>query len=273
MFNLLNIRNSKRGYSIKNIRQNAMAPYPLIPFHRRGKLCAFTLAEVLITLVIVGVIAALTVPTLIAKYTEQQTVTAVKKFYSEISQAYNAAIAKNGPTDTWELVYGGESAEKLLNILAPHLRIMNRCGAAGANGKCFGDATYKTLNPNVNWFLGNPGTYGSYASARLDNGFVFWTWANNCNMNVGSTEKLQHTCGTIGVDINGYKKPNALGKDTFYFWVTKNAIVPIGSRFDTEHPLDTYCNRSDAGGNNGYACAAWIIEKGNMDYLHQDVHW
>lgn len=53
---------------------------------------AFTLAEVLITLGIIGVVAAMTIPVLVQKYKEQATVTRVKKFYSVFSQAYTMAI-------------------------------------------------------------------------------------------------------------------------------------------------------------------------------------
>lgn len=53
----------------------------------------FTLAEVLITLVIIGVIAALTIPALINKTNEQDTVTSVKKAYTILSQAYQKTIA------------------------------------------------------------------------------------------------------------------------------------------------------------------------------------
>ena len=226
----------------------------------------------MITLVIVGVIAAITVPTLIAKYTEQQTVTKKKKFYSEISQAYNAAIAKNGPPETWKWVNSGAGSEDIMNILAPHLRIMNRCGAGGSKDKCFGNVTYKTLNPTVNWAV-NPSTYQGYSASRLDNGFVFWILSRgNCNINEGAG-KQQYICANIGVDINGYKKPNALGKDTFYFYITKYGVVPIGTKGATLFPLDTYCKLSSTTDRNGYACTAWIITNGNMDYLHGDVSW
>ena len=49
---------------------------------------AFTLAEVLITLVIIGVIAAITVPTLVNSYTQQTYISALKKNYSVLSNAF-----------------------------------------------------------------------------------------------------------------------------------------------------------------------------------------
>lgn len=56
----------------------------------------FTLAEVLITLVIIGIIAAMTIPSLINKTNEQETVSALKKTYSSLSQAYQKIFAENG---------------------------------------------------------------------------------------------------------------------------------------------------------------------------------
>ena len=53
---------------------------------------AFTLAEILITLGIIGVVSAMTMPSLIQNYREKQTVTAVKKAYSEFSQAYAMTV-------------------------------------------------------------------------------------------------------------------------------------------------------------------------------------
>ena len=71
---------------------------------RRGrKRAAFTLAEVLITLAIIGVVAALTIPTLVQKYKERETVTRVKEFYSVFSQAYQLAILEHGTFDQWNL--------------------------------------------------------------------------------------------------------------------------------------------------------------------------
>ncbi len=254
--------NKKELIMIKTISNN----YP--PCTHNG----FTLAETLITLVIIGIVAALTVPTLIAKNAEEQTITSVKKFYSEISQAYNTAIAENGPPETWDWAYTGEGSERIMDIFAPYLRIMKRCGAGGAIDKCFGTTRYKTLNTNVNWIF-QPSTDSIYSTARLDNGFIFWIWSHSpCTTNYGS-EKLRNVCGAVGVDINGYKKPNALGRDTFYFWITKTGIVPMGTKLDTKYPLATYCNKTLTNGTNGYACSSWIISNGNMDYLHKNISW
>ena len=75
---------------------------------------AFTLAEVLITLVIIGVIAAITIPSLINKTNEQETVVAVKKAYSILSQAYQRIVAENGEINPSAL--GSSDEERAKNI-------------------------------------------------------------------------------------------------------------------------------------------------------------
>ena len=62
-----------------------------------NKKFAFTLAEVLITLGIIGVVAAMTLPTLIQNYRKQQTTTQLKATYSILSQAFeHAQVSRAG---------------------------------------------------------------------------------------------------------------------------------------------------------------------------------
>jgi prepilin-type N-terminal cleavage/methylation domain-containing protein len=60
---------------------------------------AFTLAEVLITLAIIGVVAALTIPTVVRNYQKQETITRLKKAYSALANTTNLAMAEYGPLE------------------------------------------------------------------------------------------------------------------------------------------------------------------------------
>lgn len=68
-------------------------------------LYAFTLAEVLITLGIIGVVASMTIPTLISSYRKNVVIIRMQKFYSIMNQAVRASEVDNGPTTSW--TYGG----------------------------------------------------------------------------------------------------------------------------------------------------------------------
>ncbi len=100
--------------------------------------CAFTLAEVLITLGIIGVVAALTMPTLVQNYKKKVVETRLAKFYSVMNNAIRMAEAYYGPQDTWSDYYetdeydddhnisyekGGKYDTHVNKYFAPYLKI------------------------------------------------------------------------------------------------------------------------------------------------------
>lgn len=71
---------------------------------------AFTLAEVLITLGIIGIVAALTMPSLIAHHRKVATASKLKKFYSTMEQAIRFGEAEYGDSNEW--VKAGQQTDK-----------------------------------------------------------------------------------------------------------------------------------------------------------------
>lgn len=216
---------------------------------------AFTLAEVLITLAIIGVVAALTVPTVIRNYQERQTISALKKAYAQLSQAFNMATIENGAISTWSL----ENCDTVLDIMQPYLKITKKC-AKGSG--CISDS-YKALNGKDTTAL------NSHCRGRLADGTSFTIYTHdgikNCETN--------NYCGEIGIDLNGNKAPNQIGKDFFLFFITKNGVRPMGAPDTVSRQLATNCKMSNQDIYTGYACTAWVIAKSNMDYLRRDVSW
>ena len=92
------------------------------------KIKGFTLAEVLITLGIIGVVAALTLPTLIQKYQKKAFATKVKQTYSIVSNALISSIAENGAPNTWNFngtIITPESIEKIAKTyFVPYFNII-----------------------------------------------------------------------------------------------------------------------------------------------------
>lgn len=227
---------------------------------------AFTLAEVLITLGIIGIVAALTIPTLMQNANEKATVTALKKAYSTLSQAYTMAVQENGTPDNWGLSGDGTGSKNILDMLAPKLKIQKNCEA---NGDCFPDKMYKTLG-NGNWqnFFGST----TIGQAQLADGSLLVTISYaDCNTPRGTSPALQNPCGWLGVDTNGAKNPNQLGVDFFAFYLTKTGIIPIGTAQETTGISFDDCKNK----NMGYGCAAWVIYNENLDYLKcaSDLSW
>ena len=105
----------------------------------------FTLAEVLITLAIIGVVATLTLPSLMSNTAEQQSITAFKKVMNTLNEAgqMNAAlegfdytIASAGSiTDSVQ-----DNIQSLCSLFNERLQVSKEAsGAYGATGKCKAD--------------------------------------------------------------------------------------------------------------------------------------
>ena len=220
----------------------------------------------MITLVIIGVVAALTIPNLLQKYQEQTTVERLKKFYSTISNAYTQAKMNEGPVDEWgwEDYNAVNGSVNGLNKLVPYLKVEKNCGSTN---DCFPNANYKKFRHDQSF---NTRYTQRYAKALLSDGtaFAVETYSKDCSYVMGTSKDLKEVCAIIHVDINGHEKPNIIGKDYFFFYLTKNAIIPAGVKEAFYFSLSSCTTVSDTA--TGYGCAAWVVYKGNMDYLHCD---
>jgi prepilin-type N-terminal cleavage/methylation domain-containing protein len=172
--------------------------------NKKSKQKAFTLAEVLITIGIIGVVSALTIPTLIKNYQKKVTVEKLKVAYSILSQAVETSKQDNGDLSTWSLQL---SSADFANIyILPYLKDWSKIPAYQAYTRGNGGEI-----PPFNW-----NTSQLYA---LSNGMVI-SLNNDCE------QLLQ-----ITVDINGKAKPNYMGKDIFIFTISyaKNKLTPYGN--------------------------------------------
>ncbi len=168
----------------------------------------FTLAEVLITLTIIGVVAALTIPTVVRNYQKQQTVVQLKKVYSALSNTTNLAIAEQGPITGWKVGANnsGQAAIDFANTyLIPYLKVSKNC-ETNITGVCTFNYTY--LNSSTQNSLSN-----AYTRFYLNDGiFIALRIANTI-----AEDGLNYRQAYLYIDINGQKKPNKHGKDIFFF--------------------------------------------------------
>jgi prepilin-type N-terminal cleavage/methylation domain-containing protein len=216
---------------------------------------AFTLAEVLITLAIIGVVAALTIPAVVKNYQKTQVLTQLKKVYSALSNTTNLAIADEGPVAGWKLGQdsSGEAASDFANTyLIPYLKVSKNCGTATSD-----DCTFKYITKN-----NAEATLGTkYSKFFLNDGtFIALSIENN-------QTAPAFTVTTI-IDLNGQKKPNLLGRDVFsYRYIILHRDYPnetgkfIPNCFSNKNfNRDTLVNNTTYGCNvTGFCCAALIM--------------
>lgn len=212
--------------------------------------CAFTLAEVLITLGIIGIVAALTMPALIADYKKKEDVAKLKKAYTIINQAFKLSEVDNGSSEHWASAYdigAIEYYEKYWEhyFQGPSLcQTYKECGFSSSR-------PWKLLNGNVApTVVDMSGTSNSRVFFYTSDGILFGIFSTHGDM---TSPNL-----SVFVDINGAKKPNINGKDLFIFTrVAGKGIYPLGYN----HTIESINQNCSLQGVGDY-CAAKIMQDG-----------
>lgn len=242
---------------------------------------AFTLAEVLITLTVIGVVAALTLPTLVENHREKATVSKLKKSYSMLNQAYVRALYEHG--SLWDWGFAGDSSTSsidpetgerkydtqtiansklFLDTITEHMSNVTKCYQPSC------DISYYKLKSLAG--IENTAKNSAHNIFDLPDGtslFGGWLTLSSCK---------NASCGDIGVDINGSKNPpNTDGIDVFFFNIRADKLVPYGNTGETIMKFPANCDTTNTTlSNNGHGCTAWVIYNENMDYLHcNDLSW
>ena len=98
---------------------------------------AFTLAEVLITLGIIGIVAAMTIPNLMTKYYEKRTVNQLKEIQSIIAQSVRMSEEEFGDASSWTNEYWTKKGdEEIAEKLKYSLKIATDCGTSDPKNAC-----------------------------------------------------------------------------------------------------------------------------------------
>ena len=188
----------------------------------KNRRAAFTLAEVLITLGIIGVVAALTIPTLISKYQDIQFKTAYKKAFSDFNQVLLSSMANNEmPYRTNR--YDSNATAKEFKIIKAGFKIAKECNndtfyECWAQGDTVCGGTCSSGNPDDGIDLDN-GMPQPYNSGKP---FI--------DMSGRSWVPYFYTENIYLVDTNGLAKPNMFGKDRWIFTLAdeKGQRVSVG---------------------------------------------
>lgn len=219
---------------------------------------AFTLAEVLITLLIIGVVASLVVPNLINDSQNEELNALLKKNYSAFTNAAKLMMNDYGGN----LIGVFNSEQDMYNKFGNYIIFSKICPAGST--ECFyaGTNTWKNL-------YGDDGSY-DHTTTRTgilnDGTAVRFTFESlSCATSHGAGSPAEFSCGYVEIDVNGYKKPNIMGRDIFFFWITKTGVYPNGIYNDVRSNWSLYCDKTSSAGNSGRGCAAKILSGGKVD--------
>ncbi len=220
---------------------------------------AFTLAEVLIVLAVIGIIAALTIPALISNTNKKELETGLKKYYSTLSQALERANFELGGcyyasciNDAYGALYPDWPDVKMFGVhglLRKYLINVNEVSREETTGVDFwelaGDHQYTTFNKDV--------LYGGGTDLYLlDDGQMILRDGASIMIENASPWDVMY----ITVDVNGPSKgPNQFGVDTFTFQIMNpEGLVPMGAPDTVFEDQGTYCSKTSTDEFNGMGC-------------------
>ena len=210
---------------------------------------AFTLAEVLITLGIIGIVAAMTLPTLIQKNQDRQLIAQTKKVYADINNAILLAQKDYGVVgDNGFLFNTTDTSAQVAKKLSKYFAGSKVCSSATQKGcpQYYYERKYATLRKDSDGAAATDNF--SFPKIILANGAIIDVSTNmtGCtpteytdtrineygqvikdeNGNPETYTYISDTCANLRFDVNGPKQPHQFGRDNYHLWVSKNKIKP-----------------------------------------------
>ena len=211
---------------------------------------AFTMAEVLITLGIIGIVAAMTLPSLIQKHRDKVIITQIRKVYSDINNAAVRAQADFGvigdnsqlfnPSNTsiqtaenfakyftGAKVCAGKTVRKCKHFYPDNIKYATPyVGSSGTNAYWGNDWPIIILQNGAVLYIQqrtNPDCYGEETWEHKDE---FGNPIKDADGNVITSTSVVEICASIVMDVNGNKSPNRIGQDVQSIIIYKKTIEP-----------------------------------------------
>ena len=182
---------------------------------------AFTLAEVLVTLGIIGVVSAMTVPTLMQNHQRKTYVTQLHKVYNEFQQSFVQKINDHNAVNLTEAGFVSGSEE---DFLKSYFKIVKYCDKTTAD--CFASSYNSLSGSSVDLSLmtnGYKAVLASGASVSLD---------------LTDSAGTGDCVGSIFVDINGKSGPNIAGRDLFRMYIYSDGVLD-------DYLVDSTCRKTN----------------------------
>lgn len=158
----------------------------------------------LVTLGIIGVVSAMTVPTLMQNYQKKSYVVQLHKVYNELSQALLQYQTDRNALNLKEA--GLTSTNAIDDFIKKYFKIVQECDSMS---DCFADS-YRKMDGTITNSWGS--NYKSFVLASGASVRPIYSLEGNKIINVA-------------VDVNGPKGPNIVGRDLFWLYVYTNSLI------------------------------------------------
>ena len=204
----------------------------------------FTLAEVLITLAVIGIVASMTIPGLMQSTNNEELKVAWRKKFAEISQIQLKLMTNNEIPFT--------DSEDIYNIFKTNLNVMNSSTTKSlwhADNKWFniyGEPSTSNLNYTNSFVLSD----GSYIVRILNQPCS----SSSYTYYAGGT----YWCSQFLVDVNGAKGPNKTGSDIFGLEIRNDKVYAFGGQGSTISGAN--CGATAHATGSGSECSAKALQ-------------
>ena len=184
---------------------------------------AFTLAEVLITLGIIGMVAQMTLPALMQSTDKQANLSRLKKFYASFNQGMQMYMQSEDCPDLacTNIFLGKHDSAEWQSAVLSALKISFKNVVPCVGSEC--KVIIKYLGGGSPFSLFEYPTY--YTVKMSDGSLVAFRDADSQNCYVSETGKIKGICSFVYVEVNGAKFPNTRGRDFFIFILAADGVL------------------------------------------------
>ncbi len=192
----------------------------------RSKVDGFTLAEILVTIGIIAVVAAMTMPALISNHRRKVLAVSLQKAYSTITNGIRLSEIDNGMMSEWpNAAYLDFKTfwDVYINPYFVGAKICEKMKNCGYKERV--DSKFQKQWSGAQWRLDS--TFGDELIFQLADGIVILYTKNT----YGPNGEIWYS-NNVYIDVNGAKAPNTYCKDVFPFIRENGKLKPHGCTSD-----------------------------------------
>ena len=228
------------------------------------KKLGFTLSEVLVTLAIIGVISALTIPTFVSNAENKANAAKLSSLITDVQTAFTNMITSEAVLEMEETEFGQKSADATATTsdrageLSKYLKL---AGSSNNMATFYGTESIVHIGNSASANAVTPSFNDIY---QVKNGALLFYGieAKTKASNNAATTSVDSSIGLVAIDVNGAAKPNLWGRDVFQFMLGSDGILYPAGGSDYQHVRSENATVPCTVGTNTIGCTNKLIQDG-----------